>query len=102
MPVQIAVEEAAVPRQPAVLPGRQCVLARRAATSAAPAMRDLTVAESARKSDFGSEEATPWGDARMCKLCEEGKPQNHFGSRRHFLKGAAAAGVAAAGFNLFA
>ena len=39
----------------------------------------------------------------MCKLCDEGKPQNHFGSRRNFLKGAAATtGVAAAGLNLFA
>ncbi|HEX4554194.1 MAG TPA: amidohydrolase family protein [Xanthobacteraceae bacterium] len=38
----------------------------------------------------------------MCKLCDEGRPQNHFGSRRRFLKGAAATGVAAAGLNLFA
>ena len=38
----------------------------------------------------------------MCKLCDEGKLQNHFGSRRRFLKGAAATGVAAAGLNLFA
>src|SRR5271169_471308 len=38
----------------------------------------------------------------MCKLCDEGKPQAHFGSRRNFLKGAVAAGVAAAGLNLFA
>jgi 5-methylthioadenosine/S-adenosylhomocysteine deaminase len=38
----------------------------------------------------------------MCKLCDEGKPQNHLGSRRHFLKSAMAAGVAAAGLNLFA
>src|ERR1700730_5766022 len=37
----------------------------------------------------------------MCKLCLEGKPQAHFGSRRQFLKGAAALGVAAAGLNLF-
>lgn len=37
----------------------------------------------------------------MCKLCSEGKPQNHFGSRRSFLKGAAAVGVAAASTNLF-
>ena len=38
----------------------------------------------------------------MCKLCDQGLPQNHSGSRRNFLKGAAAAGVAAAGLNLFA
>ena len=38
----------------------------------------------------------------MCKLCDAGQPQNHFDSRRDFLKGAAAAGVAAAGLNLFA
>ena len=38
----------------------------------------------------------------MCRLCDAGQPQNHFDSRRDFLKGAAAAGVAAAGLNLFA
>jgi 5-methylthioadenosine/S-adenosylhomocysteine deaminase len=37
----------------------------------------------------------------MCRLCDEGRPQNHFASRRNFLKGTAAAG-AAAGLNLFA
>jgi 5-methylthioadenosine/S-adenosylhomocysteine deaminase len=37
----------------------------------------------------------------MCKLCHQGMLQNHFGSRRQFLKGAAATGVAAAGLNLF-
>src|SRR6266853_1583032 len=41
----------------------------------------------------------------MCKLCDEGKPQDHTGSqlgRRDFLKATAATGVAAAGLNLFA
>ena len=38
----------------------------------------------------------------MCKLCDEAKPRNHFGSRRNFLKGAVATGAAAAGLNLFA
>src|SRR5580704_12611410 len=38
----------------------------------------------------------------MCILCNQGMLRNHFGSRRNFLKGAAAAGVAAAGLNLFA
>ena len=38
----------------------------------------------------------------MCRLCDEGHPQNHLGSRRNFLKGAMATGVAAAGLNLFA
>jgi cytosine/adenosine deaminase-related metal-dependent hydrolase len=38
----------------------------------------------------------------MCKLCDQGYRQNHFASRRDFLKGAAATGAAAAGFNLFA
>jgi cytosine/adenosine deaminase-related metal-dependent hydrolase len=38
----------------------------------------------------------------MCKLCDAGKPHNHFGSRRNFLKALAATGVAAAGLNLFA
>src|SRR5437660_9756448 len=42
------------------------------------------------------------GEASMCKLCDQGMLKNHFGSRRNFLKGAAAAGVAAAGLNLFA
>jgi len=37
----------------------------------------------------------------MCKLCLQGKLQAHLGSRRQFLKGAAAVGVAAAGLNLF-
>jgi cytosine/adenosine deaminase-related metal-dependent hydrolase len=38
----------------------------------------------------------------MCVLCYRGKLQNHFGSRRNFLKGAAAVGIAAASTNLFA
>jgi len=37
----------------------------------------------------------------VCKLCDEGKPQNHYGSRRDFLKAVAATGVAAAGSSLF-
>jgi len=37
----------------------------------------------------------------MCKLCDAGFPQSHYGSRRNFLKTAAAAPVAAAGANLF-
>jgi hypothetical protein len=36
----------------------------------------------------------------MCKLCDAGSPQNHYG-RRDFLKTTAATGVAAAGLNLF-
>ena len=35
----------------------------------------------------------------MCKLCDEGKPQDHSGSRRNFMKVAAATGVAATGLN---
>src|SRR5512136_1091610 len=38
----------------------------------------------------------------MCRLCDEGNPQNHSSSRRDFLKATAATGVAAAGLNLFA
>ena len=38
----------------------------------------------------------------MCMLCQQGRVQNHFGSRRDFLKGAAATGIVAAGTNLFA
>jgi len=41
----------------------------------------------------------------MCKLCDEGKPQDHTGllsgSRRDFLKASTATAVAAAGLNLF-
>jgi cytosine/adenosine deaminase-related metal-dependent hydrolase len=37
----------------------------------------------------------------MCKLCDEGKPQDHSGSRRDFLKAATATG-AAAGLGLLA
>ena len=38
----------------------------------------------------------------MCKLCDAGMPQDHYGSRRNFLKAAAATPVAAAGASLFA
>jgi 5-methylthioadenosine/S-adenosylhomocysteine deaminase len=38
----------------------------------------------------------------MCRLCDNGTSQKHFRSRRDFLKGAAATGVAAAGLKLFA
>jgi 5-methylthioadenosine/S-adenosylhomocysteine deaminase len=37
----------------------------------------------------------------MCILCQQGKPQNHFESRRTFLKGAAATGATVAGLKLF-
>jgi 5-methylthioadenosine/S-adenosylhomocysteine deaminase len=38
----------------------------------------------------------------MCKLCDAGMPQNHYGSRRNFLKAAGATPLAAAGLGLFA
>jgi cytosine/adenosine deaminase-related metal-dependent hydrolase len=38
----------------------------------------------------------------MCRLCDEGNPRNHSGSRRDFLKATAVASVAATGANLFA
>jgi 5-methylthioadenosine/S-adenosylhomocysteine deaminase len=42
----------------------------------------------------------------MCRMCDEGKPQDHGGSlggsRRDFLKASTATGLAAAGLNLFA
>ena len=41
----------------------------------------------------------------MCKLCDEGKPQDHTGSqlgRRDFLKASTATAAAAAGMSLFA
>ena len=37
----------------------------------------------------------------MCILCVHGKLQKHFTSRRSFLKGTAATGVAAAAIGLF-
>jgi len=37
----------------------------------------------------------------MCILCAQGKWHRHLGTRRNFLKGAAAAGISAASFNLF-
>src|SRR5207237_8442777 len=44
------------------------------------------------------------GGSRMCKMCDEGKPQDHTdslsGSRRDFLKASAATAVAAAGLNV--
>src|SRR5262249_1545309 len=47
-------------------------------------------------------QTTHRGGGEMCILCAQGRPQSHFGTRRNFLKGAAAAGIAAAGGNLFA
>jgi 5-methylthioadenosine/S-adenosylhomocysteine deaminase len=38
----------------------------------------------------------------MCILCAQGKWRSHLGTRRNFLKGAAATAIAAAGGNLFA
>jgi 5-methylthioadenosine/S-adenosylhomocysteine deaminase len=38
----------------------------------------------------------------MCRLCDEGRPQDHSGSRRNFLKTTTATGLAAAGLNLLA
>jgi len=38
----------------------------------------------------------------MCRLCDEGHPQHHPGSRRNFFKTAAATGVAATAFDLLA
>jgi 5-methylthioadenosine/S-adenosylhomocysteine deaminase len=38
----------------------------------------------------------------MCILCDQGRPQNHFFSRRKFLKSAAATGAAASALSLFA
>src|SRR5207248_9519139 len=42
------------------------------------------------------------GNARMCRLCIEGRLHKHLGSRRDFLVGTAVTGVTAAGLNLFA
>src|ERR1041385_3032249 len=38
----------------------------------------------------------------MCTLCDQGRPQHHFFSRRKFLTSAAAAGASASALNLFA
>jgi cytosine/adenosine deaminase-related metal-dependent hydrolase len=61
----------------------------------------IVVAEDPQKTDFVSN-YFEGGNVGMCKLCDARQPQNHFGSRRNFLKGAVATGVAAAGLNLFA
>ena len=37
----------------------------------------------------------------MCKLCDEGNPQDHTSSRRDFLMATAATGAAAAAADLF-
>ena len=37
----------------------------------------------------------------MCILCDQGRPQKHFFSRRKFLKSAAATGAAATALSLF-
>src|SRR5450755_486832 len=41
-------------------------------------------------------------DHEMCRLCDEGSPQDHSSSRRNFLKTAAMAGVTATAFDLLA
>ena len=38
----------------------------------------------------------------MCRLCDEGRPQDHSGSRRNFFKAVAATGIAATAFDLLA
>ena len=38
----------------------------------------------------------------MCRLCDEGHPQDHSGSRRNFFRSAAGAGLAATAFELLA
>src|SRR3954468_23644556 len=38
----------------------------------------------------------------MCTLCDQGRPQHHYFSRRKFMKSAAATGAAASALNLFA
>src|SRR5262245_54364047 len=44
----------------------------------------------------------PLGRESMCNLCVQGKTQNHFASRRNFLIGTVATGVAATALSLFA
>src|SRR5215472_158923 len=62
----------------------------------------LSFAEHGQKSDPAGDNQRYEGDVGMCILCAQGKPQNHFSSRRNFLKGAAATGIGAAGLALFA
>src|SRR3979409_2635749 len=54
-------------------------------------------------------DSIPRGENNMCKLCDEGRPQDHTGSmsgsrlgRRDFLKASTATAAAAAGMSLFA
>src|SRR3954463_5503878 len=44
----------------------------------------------------------PSGETHMCILCNQGRPQHPYFSRRNFLKGAAATGAAASAMSLFA
>jgi len=43
---------------------------------------------------------TAVGEDIMCILCDRGKPQTHLASRRNFLKGTAATGLAAGAMGL--
>jgi hypothetical protein len=45
----------------------------------------VAVAGYTLKSDPGLNNSRWRGGAGMCKLCDKGKPQNHFSLRRHFL-----------------
>src|SRR6266481_8940272 len=54
------------------------------------------------KATMVPKQLAPWGGTGMCRLCDERRARKHLGSRRSFLKGAVATGVAAAGLNLFA
>ena len=66
----------------------------------APALRDYRLPNTTKR-EILLRNRQYEGASDMCILCDHGRPQNHFSSRRNFLKGAAATGLAAAGLNLF-
>src|SRR5262249_55871950 len=77
--------------------------ARRATRAAVSTRRGIPERERPRRiagrpTQDGSEQL---GEDTMCILCDPGKPQFHSTSRRNFLKGTAATGLAAGAMTLF-
>ncbi|MGZ5891352.1 MAG: amidohydrolase family protein [Caldimonas sp.] len=63
---------------------------------------DGSVPESTQSRRSPCERLTLLEERDMCRLCDEGSPQDHSGSRRNFLKTAAVTGLAATAFDLLA
>ena len=73
-----------------------------------PRHRNLKFAQGSRLSETVTEctqshhPMTRSGETHMCILCNQGRPQHPYFSRRNFLKSAAATGAAASAMSLFA